>query len=158
MVVLTPSASRVETTQIVMPMHVNGAGGVMFGGIVMQWIDVCAGVSAMRHAGGSVVTASIDRLDFITTIHLGEVVILQSQVNFTSRTSMEVGCRVETEDPRTRQRRYTTKAYLTFVAVDPDGRPRPIQPIAPETDLDRRRFVEGARRREARLVSRLVKP
>jgi acyl-CoA hydrolase len=155
---LTPASSRVETTQIVMPMHVNGAGGVMFGGIVMQWIDVCAGVSAMRHAGGAVVTASIDRLDFITPVLLGEIVLLQAQVNFTSRTSMEVGCRVETEDPRSRERRYTTKAYLTFVAVDAHGKPRPISPLEPQTELDRRRFADGARRREERLRSRLVQP
>jgi acyl-CoA hydrolase len=157
MTVLTPRASRAETTQIVMPMHVNGAGGVMFGGIVMSWIDVCAGVSAIRHAAGPVVTASIDRLDFITPIRLGEIVILQSQVNFTATTSMEVGCRVETEDLRTRERRYTTKAYLTFVAVDGHGRPRPIQPIVPESDEDRRRFADAARRREDHLRSRLVR-
>src|SRR6188508_364715 len=103
-------------TQIVMPMHTNGPAGVMFGGVMMQWIDVCAGVAAMRHAGGSVVTASIDRLDFLTPVHVSEVVMLQAQVNFVSRTSMEVGCKVETEDMRSRSRRRTTKAYLTFVA------------------------------------------
>src|SRR5689334_13853743 len=99
-------------TQIVMPTHTNGAAGVMFGGVMMQWIDVCAGVAAMRHAGGSVVTASIDRLDFLGPVHVGDVVVLQSQVNFTHKTSMEVGVRVETEDMRSRARRYTTKAYL----------------------------------------------
>jgi acyl-CoA hydrolase len=145
-------------TQIVMPMHTNGVAGAMFGGIMMQWIDVCAAVAAMRQAGGAVVTASIDRLDFITPVLLGEIVLLQAQVNFTSRTSMEVGCRVETEDPRSRERRYTTKAYLTFVAVDAHGKPRPISPLEPQTELDRRRFADGARRREERLRSRLVQP
>src|SRR5688572_10646214 len=115
---LTPARSRVEMTQIVMPTHTNGVGGVLFGGVVMQWIDVCAGVAAMRHAGGAVVTASIDRLDFLSPIRVGDIVVLQSQVNFVHKTSMEVGCRVETEDPRTRARRYTTKVFLTFVAVD----------------------------------------
>jgi acyl-CoA hydrolase len=153
---LPPSASRNEMTQIVMPMHVNGAGGVMFGGIVMQWIDVCAGVSAMRHAGGGVVTASIDRLDFITSIHLGDIVILQSLVNYASRTSMEVGCRVEVEDPRTRRRRYTTKAYLTFVAVDGEGKPRPVPPIAPATPEEQRRYEQAAARRAERLRLRLI--
>src|SRR5206468_2290683 len=147
----TPNESRVTMTQIVMPAHTNGAGGVLFGGVVMQWIDVCAGVAAMRHAGGAVVTASIDRLDFLSPIRLGDIVILQAQVNFTAHTSMEVGCRVETEDPRTRERRYTTKAYLTFVAVDEGGRPRPCPPVAPETDEDRRRFERAAARRSARL-------
>src|SRR3954468_12405079 len=113
-------------TQIVMPMHTNGMSGVMFGGIMMQWIDVCSGVAAMRHATGAVLTASIDRLDFMSPVKVGEIVVLHAQVNYTARTSMEVGCRVETEDMRTGTRRYVTKAYLTFVAVDEHGRPRTI--------------------------------
>lgn len=152
---LAPRVSRVETTQIVMPLHTNGAKGIMFGGVVMQWIDVCAGVAAMRHAGGPVVTASIDRLDFLSPIHLGDVVVLQAQVNYASRTSMEVGCRVETEDPRTRARRYTTKAYLTFVALDSEGEPRPVPPVLPETDDERRRMVQAEARRAERLRLRL---
>lgn len=147
----TPSGSRVEMAQIVMPSHTNGAGGVLFGGVVMQWIDVCGGVAAMRHAGGPVKTASIDRLDFLSSIHLGDVVILQAQVNFAGRTSMEVGCRVETEDPRTRERRYTTKAYLTFVAVDEQGRPRPVASLTLTTDEERRRYERAAQRRAERL-------
>jgi acyl-CoA hydrolase len=146
-----PSATRVEMTQIVMPTHTNGVGGALFGGVVMQWIDICAGVAAMRHATGAVVTASVDRLDFLSPIHVGDIVILQSVVNFAGRTSMEVGCRVETEDVRTGQRRYTTKAYLTFVAVDEQGHPRPIPPLEPVTDEERRRFDEARQRREARL-------
>ena len=72
----TPSSSRVEMTQIVMPTHTNGVGGVLFGGTLVQWIDVCAAVAAMRHCGASVVTASIDRLDFLVPIHVGDVVVL----------------------------------------------------------------------------------
>ena len=150
----TPSTSRVEMTQIVMPTHTNGAAGVMFGGVVMQWIDVCAGVAAMRHASGPVKTAAIDRLDFLSSIRLGDIVVLMAQVNFAGRTSMEVGCRVETEDPRTRERRYTTKAYLTFVAVDDAGRPRPIPPLELETDEERRRHDRAAERRAIRLAAR----
>lgn len=138
-------------TQIVMPVHANGGAGVMFGGVMMQWIDVCAGVAAMRHAGGAVVTASIDRMDFLTPVHVGEVVVLRAQVNYASRTSMEVGCRVETEDMRTRTRRYTTKAYLTFVALGADGRPRPIPPLELATDDERRRHAEAEQRRRERL-------
>jgi acyl-CoA hydrolase len=145
-------------TQIVMPTHTNGAGGVMFGGIVMQWIDVCAGVAAMRHSSGLVRTASIDRIDFLSPIHLGDIVELQAQVNFTGRTSMEVGCRVETEDPRTRERRYTTKAYLTFVAVDEAGNPREVPPIEPETDEEKRRFERGAEHRRQRLQTAVRSP
>ena len=138
-------------TQIVMPMHTNGVAGVMFGGIMMQWIDVCAGVAAMRHAAGAVLTASIDRLDFMSPVQVGEIVVLQAQVNYTSRTSMEVGCRVETEDMVRRDRRYVTKAYLTFVAVDAMGKPRPIQPLELVTDQDHRRHAEAQRRRAERL-------
>lgn len=138
-------------TQIVMPMHTNGVAGVMFGGVMMQWIDVCAGVAAMRQAGGAVVTASIDRMDFMTPVHVGEVVVLRAQVNYVSRTSMEVGCRVETEDMLTRTRRYTTKAYLTFVSIDERGKPRPLPPLSLVTDEDRRRHMEGEQRRQERL-------
>jgi acyl-CoA hydrolase len=141
-------------TQIVMPTHTNGVGGVLFGGVVMQWIDICGGVAAMRHAGGPVVTASIDRLDFLSPIRVGDIVILQAQVNFVHKTSMEVGCRVETEDPRTRERRYTTQAYLTFVAVDAKGRPCEVPPLVLETDDDRRRHARAAERRAFRLAAR----
>ena len=148
---MTPEHSRCVMTQIVMPMHTNGVAGVMFGGVMMQWIDVCAGVAAMRHAGGAVLTASIDRLDFLSPVQVGEIVVLQAQVNDVARTSMEVGCRVETEDMRTRSRRYVTKAYLTFVAVDERGRPRPLPRLELATDEDRRRQAAAAHRRAERL-------
>jgi acyl-CoA hydrolase len=148
---LTPSASRCVMTQIVMPTHTNGAAGVMFGGVMMQWIDVCAGVAAMRHCGGRVVTASIDRLDFLHPVRVSDVVVLQAQVNYTGRSSMEVGCRVETEDMSTRTRRYTTKAYLTFVAIDDHGAPRQVPALSLETGDDRRRYAEAKARRADRL-------
>lgn len=147
----TPESSRCEMTQIVMPGHTNGASGVLFGGVMMQWIDVCSGVSAIRHAGGAVVTASIDRLDFLVPVRLGDIVVLQSRVNYVRRTSMEVGCRVETEDPASGARRYTTKAYLTFVAIDARGRPQPLPSLTLANDDDRRRFDEAERRRVRRL-------
>ena len=138
-------------TQIVMPMHTNGVAGIMFGGIMMQWIDVCAGVAAMRHSAGAVLTASIDRLDFLSPVRVGEIVVLTAQVNYTARTSMEVGCRVETEDMHIGTRRYVTKSYLTFVAVDDNGRPRPIKPIELVTEEDRRRHSDAEFRRSERL-------
>jgi acyl-CoA hydrolase len=150
---VTPEETRCVMTQIVMPMHTNGVAGVMFGGIMMQWIDVCAGVAAMRHASGAVLTASIDRLDFMSPVQVGEIVVLQAQVNYTSRTSMEVGCRVETEDMHSRTRRYVTKAYLTFVAVDASGRPRPIAPLSLVGEDDHRRHAEAKTRRTARLAA-----
>ena len=97
-----PAASRVEMTEIVLPGDTN-ALGTIFGGKVMQWIDIAASVAGMRHSGGNVVTASIDGLTFLTPIHLGEVVLLKAQVNFAGRTSMEIGVRVEAENPRTRR-------------------------------------------------------
>ena len=148
---LTPARTRCVMTQIVMPSHTNGAAGVMFGGVMMQWIDVCAGVAAMRHAGGPVLTASIDRLDFLNPVRVGEVVLLMAQVNFASRTSMEVGCRVETEDMATRTRRLTTRAYLTFVGVDAHGQPRPIPALALDGDEDHRRHAAALARRADRL-------
>ena len=148
---MTPEQTRCVMTQIVMPMHINGMAGVMFGGIMMQWIDVCGGVAAMRHAGGSILTASIDRLDFLSPVQVGEVVVLQAQVNLANHTSMEVGCRVETEDMRTGVRRYVTKAYLTFVAVDEHGRPRSVPPLELESDEARRRHADAQRRRHDRL-------
>jgi len=148
---MTPEQTRCVMTQIVMPTHTNGAAGIMFGGVMMQWIDVCAGVAAMRHAGGAVVTASIDRLDFLSPVKLGEVVVLAAQVNYVRRTSMEVGCRVETEDMLTGVRRYVTKAYLTFVAVDAHGKPRPIPRLELLTEDDRRRHADAEFRRAERL-------
>lgn len=148
---MTPEQTRCVMTQIVMPMHTNGMSGVMFGGIMMQWIDVCAGVAAMRHASGAVLTASIDRLDFLSPVRVGEIVVLQAKVNYTARTSMEVGCRVETEDMTTGQRRYVTKAYLTFVAVDAHGKPRPIPMLELATEEDHRRHADAEFRRAERL-------
>jgi acyl-CoA hydrolase len=138
-------------TQIVMPGHTNGASGVLFGGVLMQWIDVCAGVAAIRHAGGAVVTASIDRLDFMVPVRLGDIVVLEAQVNFVHKSSMEVGCRVFTEDPLSRARRYTTKAYLTFVAIEASGRPRPVEPLVIADDEDARRQAAARQRRAERL-------
>jgi acyl-CoA hydrolase len=148
---VTPEQTRCVMTQIVMPMHTNGVAGVMFGGVMMQWIDVCAGVAAMRHASGAVLTASIDRLDFLSPVQVGEVVVLSAMVNYTARTSMEVGCRVETEDVISRTRRYVTKAYLTFVAIDGNGKPREIPKLELLTDEDRRRHDDAAARRADRL-------
>ncbi len=148
-----PATSRVEMTELVLPGDTN-AHGTIFGGKVMQWIDIAASVAAMRHSGGLVVTASIDALQFLTPIQVGEVAVLQAQVNFAGRTSMEVGVRVEAEDVRTGARRYTTKAYLTFVAVDAVGKPRPIPPLILATDEDRRRHGDAQARRAHRLALR----
>jgi len=149
----TPAESRVEMTELVMPGQTN-APGLLFGGAVLSWMDVAAGVVAMRHASGPAVTASIDRVDFLEPIRLGDIVVVRAQVNYAARTSMEVGVRVESEDPRTGERRYTTKAYLTFVAVDEKGRPRAVPKLEPQTDEERRRYEQAAGRRAQRLALR----
>jgi acyl-CoA hydrolase len=150
----TPSASRVETAQVVLPGLTN-THGTIFGGILMQWIDIAAAIAAARHAEGAVVTASMDRLHFLLPVRQGEIVIVQAQVNFAGHTSMEVGVRVLVEDVRSRVRHQATRAYLTFVAVDEGGRPRPIPPLVLETEDDRRRSAAAARRRQARLEERI---
>ena len=147
----TIAASRTEMTQLVMPTHTNGPKGAMFGGVIMQWIDICGGVAAMKHAGGDVVTASVDRMDFIEPIRLGDIVVLEAQVNCTFTSSMEVGCKVTAYNRHTRRTRDTTKAYLTFVAMDEEGHPRRIQAIEAESDEDRRRMTEARQRRDERL-------
>ncbi len=147
------AASRVEMTEIVLPGDTN-ALGTIFGGKVMQWIDIAASVASMRHSGGNTVTASIDGLQFLTPIHVGEVVTLKASVNYAGRTSMEVGVRVDAENIATGERRYTTKAYLTFVAVDRAGKPRVVPPLELENDEDRRRHEDAKLRREHRLAMR----
>ncbi|MDD9945410.1 MAG: acyl-CoA thioesterase [Myxococcales bacterium] len=150
----TPAATRTEMTQLVMPTHSNSHHGVMFGGVVMQWIDICAGIAAMRHAKSDCVTASIDRMDFLQPILVGDIVRLRAQVNATFGTSMEVGCRVESLHRHTDLVRYTTKAYLTFVSVDGEGRPQPVPPLALASDNDRRRQNAATERRQIRLEER----
>jgi acyl-CoA hydrolase len=146
----TPRSSRVETVQLVLPGLTN-VHGTIFGGIMMQWIDIAAGISAARHAGGPVVTASMDRLHFLHPVHLGEVVTVQAQVNYAGTTSMEIGVRVLAEDRAMTGQRQTLRAYLTFVAVDDDGRPRAVPPLSLETSADRRRNADARTRRAVRL-------
>ena len=137
-------------TQLVLPTHTNSLDTV-FGGQVMSWIDIAAAISAQRHSGKPVVTASIDRLDFIAPIHKGWVVNLVASVNFCSRTSMEVGVRVDAENPMTGEKFHTATAYLTFVALGSNGKPSEVPQLNLVTDDDRRRFQEAAQRREIRL-------
>lgn len=140
-------------TQIVLPGDANSLGNA-FGGKVMQWIDVAAGVASRRHGGGIAVTASIDSLQFHRPIRMGDVVVLRARVNRAWRSSMEVGVRVEYEQDNAPPQ-HAVSAYLTFVAVDEQGRPRAVPPLIPETDEDRRRCEAADRRREERLELKL---
>ena len=120
----------------------------------MEWVDIAASIVAARHARKVVVTASMDELHFISPVKLGQIVVLKASVNCTHRSSMEIGVRIEAEDPLTGTRSHTSSAYLTFVALDDAGRPTEVPPVVPETNEEKRRFKEGQERREARIQRR----
>lgn len=149
------SASQVIMTQLVLPTHINALGSI-FGGTIMSWIDIAAAIAAQRHSNKEVVTASIDSLSFIAPVYKGWVVNLKASVNFTSRTSMEVGVRVDAENPRTGEVFHTASAYTTFVALGSNGKPTAVPELVLETEDDKRRFDAAKRRREQRLKTRQV--
>ncbi len=147
------SASRVVMTELVHPSHTNALGSI-FGGTIMSWVDIAAAICAQRHSRSNVVTASIDGLDFVQPVYKGWVVNLKSSINFTGRTSMEVGVRVDAENPQTGECFHTASAYLTFVALGPDGKPVEIAQILPETVEEKRRFLAAKARRDSRTKAR----
>lgn len=130
------------------------SAGFIHGGTVMKLCDEAAGAAAVKHSRNRVVTAGVDRMAFITPIHLGELVTFSASVNAAWRTSMEVGVRVEAENPRTGERRHTNSAYLTMVAVDADGRPMEVPDLIPETDAEIAREADAQVRRRNRLHER----
>ena len=134
------------------PNDANPAGTVM-GGRVMHLIDVAAAISAYRHTHRLCVTASVDHLDFRAPVHVGDLLILKASVNYVGETSMEVGVRVEVENRGTGEKRHTSSAYLTFVALDEARRPVPVPRVVPETPDEKRRYSEAANRRAARLTA-----
>lgn len=138
--------------EIMFPNDANPAGTVM-GGRVMHLIDVAAAIAASRHARVLCVTASVDHIDFRSPVHVGELLILKSSVNYVGTSSLEVGVRVEVEDRRTGQRRHTSSAYLTFVALDDNRHPVVVPRLLSETPDEVRRHREAERRRHQRLVA-----
>lgn len=141
-----------EMTQLLLPTHTNNHGNA-FGGQIAAWCDICAAVSAQRFCRGPVVTASMDQLHFLRPVRNGMVVVLRSRVNRSWRSSMEVGVRVEAEDPLTGARVHCCSAYLTFVRLDGHGRPAAIPVLDLGEDNDAlRRWEDAAERREARLA------
>ena len=146
----TPSDTVVEMNQLVLPQHTNSLG-TAFGGTVMSWIDICAAMSAQRHARQIVVTASMDQLDFNAPIKGGQLVNLRSSVNYVGRTSMEVGVRVEAEDTLSGKRVHAASAYLTFVAIDAQGHAIPVRPMTPQSEDEQLRWKEAQARRKQRL-------
>jgi acyl-CoA hydrolase len=147
------SGSRHETSELMMPHHANNLGHV-FGGVMLSMMDKTAAVAAFRHCRKNVVTASIDRVDFREPIHVGDLVVMQASVNYVGRTSMEVGVRVEAEELLSGRRRHTNSCYLTFVAVDRNGRPVEIPGVIAETPEEKRRFQAAEQRRSVRLAER----
>jgi uncharacterized protein (TIGR00369 family) len=145
--------SSVAMSQLMNPQDTNPAGNV-HGGVIMRLIDTAAGVAAARHARSNVVTVSIDRLDFHCPAFVGNLMIFRASLNFVGKTSMEVGVRVETENLISGARRHTASAYLTFVALDKEGRPLPVPPLILETDEEMRRNREAKARRETRLAEK----
>lgn len=150
------SASEVIMTQLVLPSHTNSLGSV-FGGTVMSWIDIAAAICAQRHSNKEVVTASIDKLDFVAPVYKGWVVNLKARVNFVSKTSMEIGVRVDAENPKTGETFHTASAYLTFVALGSNGKPTAIPELLLENEEDQRRFAEAKSRREVRIKERKLR-
>jgi len=149
------SQSEVHMTEMVLPSHTNTFGSV-FGGQVVSWIDIAAAISAQRHSGQPVVTASIDDLHFVAPVYQGWIVLLKSCVNYAFKTSMEVGVRVDAENPRTREQFHTASAYLTFVALDDQGCPYPVPPAIADTQEQQRRMEDAQKRRQFRLERRKV--
>jgi acyl-CoA hydrolase len=147
------SESQHETSELMMPHHANNLGHV-FGGVMLSMMDKTAAVAAFRHCRLNVVTASIDRVDFREPIHVGDLVVMKSSVNYVGKTSMEVGVRVEAEELLTGRRRHTNSCYLTFVAVDRNGRPIEVPDLVAETPEQLRRFQAAERRRQVRLAER----
>jgi acyl-CoA hydrolase len=130
------------------------SAGFVHGGIVMKMCDEAAGIAAVKHSRCRVVTAAIDRMTFLHPVHIGQLLTCRARVNAAWRTSMEVGVRVEAENPRTGQVRHTSTAYLTMVAIDDDGEPTTVPPLAVESDDEQRRQREAELRRQNRLNER----
>ena len=146
-----PADSRVHLSQQMEVTDANLTGNV-HGGVIMRLVDTAAGLAAAKHSRGRVVTVAMDEMSFIEPVFLGEVVTLSAQVNDVGRTSMEVGVRVEAENARTGDVRHVSSAYLVFVALDAEGKPRPVPRLEPETDEERRRMEDAKIRRKLRIA------
>ena len=151
------SASRSEMAEVVLPAETNPLGKLL-GGQVMHLVDMAAAMAASRHANSYVVTASVDYIDFRNPINVGEIVILKSQVNRVFHTSMEVGVKVFSENALSGERKHTTTAYVTFVALDAHTpQPKPVPPLILKTAEEKRRWREAGERRKVRLAMRYKK-
>jgi acyl-CoA hydrolase len=141
--------SQSEMNEIVLPNDANPLGALL-GGRLMHWIDLAGALAAHRHSRSYAVTASVDHMDFLVPVHVGDLVILRSSVNRVFRTSMEVGVKAWVENYIVEHSEHVSSAYLTFVAVDKEGRHVPVAPVIPETDEQKRRYEDAGGRREIR--------
>src|SRR5487761_2071944 len=141
--------SQSERSEIIFPADANALGN-LFGGRLMQFIDLVGAMAASRHARATTVTASMDHLDFVAPVHVGDLLILKASVNRAFRTSMEVGVKAMVEDVREQRLKHVSSAYLTFVAVDSSGKRIEVPQVIPETAHQIRRYEDAGRRREMR--------
>jgi len=146
-----PRLSHTTIAELMMPHMANVLGNV-HGGVLLGMMDRVAAVSAIRHAQRTCVTVSVDRVHFREPIHVGELVTMYASVNYAHRTSIECGVRVEAENPLTGVTRHTNSCYLTFVAIDANGKPVAVPPVSPEDDEEKGRFAAAATRREQRIA------
>ncbi|QQG49413.1 MAG: acyl-CoA thioesterase [archaeon] len=144
-----PSESEMSTARLMMPTDANVLGNV-FGGAIMRYMDEIAAIVAWRHAGINCVTASIDRMNFYAPVYVGNLLILKGTVNYVGKTSMEIGVRIEAQDPTTRKSTHTGSCYLTYVALDAKGRPTAIPKLLPSTAAEKKRFQQALARRRLR--------
>ena len=141
-------------TQIVLPQHANVHGSVL-GGTVLHWIDLAAAVVGNRHSRRPVVTAAIDEMAFLAPILVGQLALIHARITLVDRSSMEIRVEVESEDPLSGERRHTSTAFVTFVAIDPvTRRPTPVPPLILETDAERAEHAQAKERRRERLERR----
>lgn len=152
----TVKESQSERSEIIFPADANALGN-LFGGRLMQFIDLVGAVAASRHARVPVVTASMDHLDFVAPVRVGELLILKASVNRVFKTSMEVGVKAMVEEVQNQRLRHVSSAYLTYVAVDRDGKGIAIPRIVAETEHQKRRYEEAGRRREIRVEETIRK-
>ncbi len=157
----SPRESEMQTSMLMMPSHSNPTWksnglelGAVNGGAILNLIDNIAGLVALRHCRTRVVTASIDRMDFLNPVHVGELLILKARVNYVGRSSMELGVTVETEDLGSGKRKKTGNAFLTMVAVDEDGCPIEAPKLILENEDDKIRFKEAKGRLSFRIEQR----
>ena len=143
--------SQVIMTELVLPNDTNTFGNLM-GGRLMYWMDIAAALSAMKHCGAPVVTASVDNISFEAPIKLGNVVHIEAKVSRAFNTSMEVHMKVWGEDVLHQYKYKSNEAYYTFVALDPNGKPRPVPTMNPETEEEQKLFEGALRRRQVRLI------